>query len=506
MGKLVVGVNDLATVHPELLKEWDFEKNGELKPESVTSGSNKKVWWKCKRCGHEWQAYINNRSKGHGCPKCGRHDASKSLLLPKDGNSLQDKFSFLIDEWNYEKNNELKPNMVNYGSKRKVWWKCKRCGYEWQAQICNRTSDNATGCPNCSSIYSTSLSEQAIYWVLKQYFPGALNRVKLKDEKGKIEVDVLLSNINVAVEYDGIYWHQNKKDIDKNKEKRLNALKIKLYRIIESNGNKVIGNCIYYDYRNEWFDNLSWAIKILLEKLGFGNIFANIKVYEQDIKELYYKTVRDKSLAVVFPNLAKEWHPVKNGKITPFNVLPKSNIKVWWKCEKGHEWEATISSRSAGRGCPYCSGRFAIKGVNDLFSKRPELLQEWDYVKNNRFNPEKFVCGSEQKVWWKCKKCGYEWQSTIYNRAVRNYGCPACSNQVVWVGHNDLSFLYPNLVNEWNFDKNDSNPSDFVCGSEKKVWWKCEKCGYEWLARINSRVRGNGCPECAKNKRKKKGK
>ena len=52
MAKLVVGENDLQTVHPELAKEWDYSKNGELTPEKVTFSSSKKVWWKGK-CGHE---------------------------------------------------------------------------------------------------------------------------------------------------------------------------------------------------------------------------------------------------------------------------------------------------------------------------------------------------------------------------------------------------------------------------------------------------------------------
>ena len=49
---------------PELIKEWHPTKNGELKPEEVTSGSNKKVWWKCEKgLEHEWQTTVNSRTK-----------------------------------------------------------------------------------------------------------------------------------------------------------------------------------------------------------------------------------------------------------------------------------------------------------------------------------------------------------------------------------------------------------------------------------------------------------
>ena len=66
----------------------------------------------------------------------------------------------------------------------------------------------------------------------------------------------------------------------------------------------------------------------------------------------------DNCLQTVNPSLAAEWHPVKNGRLTTRDVTPGSNKRVWWRCEKGHEWEAIINSRSKGYGrCPYCRGR-----------------------------------------------------------------------------------------------------------------------------------------------------
>ena len=60
-------------------------------------------------------------------------------------------------------------------------------------------------------------------------------------------------------------------------------------------------------------------------------------------------------LATVMPNLAKEWHPIKNGELTPQNVTAGSNKKVWWLCEKEHAWLASVGRRSAGNGCPQCA-------------------------------------------------------------------------------------------------------------------------------------------------------
>ena len=40
------------------------------------------------------------------------------------------------------------------------------------------------------------------------------------------------------------------------------------------------------------------------------------------------------SLAALYPQLAAEWHPSKNGKLTPDNVTCGSAKKVWWRCAK----------------------------------------------------------------------------------------------------------------------------------------------------------------------------
>ena len=70
--KLLRGFNDLATAYPELVVEWDFERNGDLGPDGIVSGSARRVWWRYGR-GHAWQISAYNRTGGadRGCPYCG---------------------------------------------------------------------------------------------------------------------------------------------------------------------------------------------------------------------------------------------------------------------------------------------------------------------------------------------------------------------------------------------------------------------------------------------------
>lgn len=62
--------NCLATKNPELAKEWNLHKNGELTPETITCGSGLKVWWVCRDCGYEWRTTTPHRIEGTGCPSC----------------------------------------------------------------------------------------------------------------------------------------------------------------------------------------------------------------------------------------------------------------------------------------------------------------------------------------------------------------------------------------------------------------------------------------------------
>tara|TARA_B100000886_G_scaffold199121_1_gene137252 strand:+ start:208 stop:423 length:216 start_codon:yes stop_codon:yes gene_type:complete len=65
---------------------------------------------------------------------------------------------------------------------------------------------------------------------------------------------------------------------------------------------------------------------------------------------------REKSLGFLDPEISKEWHPTKNGELTPFDFSKGSRKKVWWQCSKktNHEWEAKIADRKNGTGYPDC--------------------------------------------------------------------------------------------------------------------------------------------------------
>ena len=86
--------NSLAEVRPKLVPEWS-EKNLPLKPDEITFGSNKKVWWRG-ACGHEWQTSVKARSNGEKCPIC---SGARVIAGINDCLGWQDTDGFRSLEW-----------------------------------------------------------------------------------------------------------------------------------------------------------------------------------------------------------------------------------------------------------------------------------------------------------------------------------------------------------------------------------------------------------------------
>lgn len=133
------------------------------------------------------------------------------------------------------------------------------------------------------------------------------------------------------------------------------------------------------------------------------------------------------SLDVIKPDVAAQWHPTKNGSLTPRDVTAFDNEKRLWLCEDGHEWEATVSNRSNGKGCPCCSGHKVIKGETDLATRFPVIALDWHPEKNNGLLPSDISPFTNIKYWWRCKK-GHDWEATPSSRC-NGSGCPKCKGR-----------------------------------------------------------------------------
>lgn len=203
------------------------------------------------------------------------------------------------------------------------------------------------------------------------------------------------------------------------------------------------------------------------------------------------------SLQQLYPELCKELAE-SNDLIDPDKIKPSSKMRVHWKCNKGHVWETTIRHRAIDKsGCPYCAGKRPIPGENDLETLFPQLLKEWDWEKNT-IKPSEVGCSSTRKMHWKCQY-GHEWKTSVAHRTIRNSGCPYCAGQKVISGETDLKTCCPEILCDYDYERNNVSPEELHWLSRKKVSWACNKCGHKWRAQVYRRTKeGLGCPKCAR--------
>ena len=493
----IKGVNDLETLFPMIAKEWNYKKNNGHYPNEYKAFSNQKVWWICSK-GHEWQATIVSRTdRNTNCPIC----ANQKVL--KGYNDLESQFPKLVLEWNYDKNEGITPNQIIAHTGKKYWWKCKK-GHEWQASVNSRIRGN--GCPLCSKELKTSFPEQAVYYYVKMCFSDSINRYRDDDIS---ELDIFIPSKMIGIEYDGLFFH---KDIQRDikKTKIVETMGIILYRIKEDINREyteqnycIIDKTIYYNPNIK--GSLNPVIQCILQLLKTSvAISVDVERDRTKIWEQYIESSKKESLQELYPSVAIEWNNEKNGTLKPDMVTFRSAKVVWWKCSQcGNEWEAAISHRTNGTGCPICASKKISekvsklkKGENDLLTKCPDIAEEWDYDRNGELSPSEVYYRSGKTVWWKCKRCGFEYTAPIHQKTKLR---TKCNNCLYATKTNNLKSNHPKLLLEWDYNKNIGiNPSLVSCGSAKRVWWKCYKCGYEWQSRVAHRTNGTGCPKCSK--------
>ena len=491
----------LGVKYPTLLNEWDYDKNTDISPYETYPSSNKSVWWICQNCGNEWKTPVCSRTGNNtGCPKCSKISSALQRKLPSLGNDLASAHPRIAKEWHPTKNGNLRPTEVNRGSARAVWWLCKY-GHEWKAQICSRTQPDGSNCPVCMKEAITSFPEQAILFYLSKNYNNVINSDRsLLDG---YELDIYIPEISTAIEYDGFAWHKNNIAKDKKKNSICKQSGIKLIRIREQ-GLPLFDDCVCIIRTDDHsYPSLEKCLFELFDHLKLDKTTISIEKDRDSILEQYLSIKKKISLQTLFPEIAAEWHPLKNGTITPDMISAHFNKKVWWLGKCGHEWQSSPNNRCGKQvGCPYCSNPPVkiLAGFNDLATTNPELLSEWHPTKNGTLSPTDVSHGTMKKVWW-LGKCGHEWQAAVASRAGNmKLKCPYCSNQKILSGFNDLATTNPELLLEWHPTKNGTlSPSDVSRGSKNKVWW-LGKCGHEWQASISSRTRinGTGCPKCAK--------
>jgi hypothetical protein len=201
-------------------------------------------------------------------------------------------------------------------------------------------------------------------------------------------------------------------------------------------------------------------------------------------------------LATTHPDLAREFDPIKNGKLSPTELSAGSNKMIWWMGECSHSWQAPIARRAKGSGCPVCDGKVIIAGSNDLETTHPEVARYFS-EKNLPLTSKAVHAGTPRKAWFRCD-FEHEYEMAVNSKTRLNLGCPICSKRILSKGINDLATTNPGLAKKWHPHKNGKlTPSDVTVGSHTKAWFICES-GHEYEQQIKSSLL-YGCNRCSGN-------
>ncbi len=335
-------------------------------------------------------------------------------------NGLIDKYPSLVNEWDYTENIEIDIKKITYGSAKTVNWICKK-GHKWKAQVKKRAI-RGDGCPYCSgkrpiageNDLATLYPDVADQWDYEsnqsdpsEYLPKSNKKCYWICEKGHR----WKSGINTRTRGRGCPYCAHKRiaigetDLQSrhpeiaeqwNYEKNTG---LKPTGVSYGSNRRIWWKCVN---GHEWSDTVKNRVKITHCPL----------------------CVPENRLSVIAPEIFQEIHPTKNAiKVT--DISAQSNHFLWWRCKEGHEWYAQVYNRFRGDGCPYCSGKRVITGINDLKSSDPILCQEWDYVQNHNKRPENYARFSNKRVWWICKE-GHRWRTSIDHRS-NGTSCPYCN-------------------------------------------------------------------------------
>lgn len=511
--------------------------------------SDKNILCKCVMCGHIWETIPNSLISGRGCPVCA--STKKADKLRKTHEEFMAELEL------------INPNVTVLGryfnSRSSIKCICKICGNNWNPKPVDLLQ--GYGCPKCCHA-GTSYVEQCIGMLLEKALSTDIE-YRTKKVIGK-ELDIYIPKYKIAIEYGAFYWHKNRQQNDIEKAELCKSKNIKLITIYDGFAKYAEDDLINHDvliYHKQMNElDILELVYSILNKINIKYVFEadeidNIKIkayemsrkktttqfcdelarvnphikilddYMSSFEKMRVECTRCGHIWTTIPNSLLQGHGCqkcsqkkggdskRKGKIkfeeelneVSENIISKSDYyntktKMEFECLicRG-KWEATPDQMLQGSGCPYCNGRKVLSGYNDLLTEYPMIASEWNYDRNEGLLPSEILPKNREKVWWK-GKCGHEWKASIYGRTYKKIGCPYCNGHKVLQGFNDLSTSFPFLLEEWDYDKNDVQPTEVSKGSNKRVWWVCKRCGNEWQTKIYHRTSGAGCPKCKRNR------
>ena len=501
---------------PYLVVEWHPDRNGDLTADRVSYGTNKPIWWRCQKCGHEWLSAPRTRIRSTetmgshrimGCPSCWKLSASTTMQTranKRNAMSLGHRPD-LLEEFHKSKNSDASAEHVT--SRDRVWWTCRQCGSEWRTTVgvrlaghgcpqCGRRSHNAKmKTPKSGNSLTKRRTDLAADWNWArngrgpgQYSFGSSQEVWWLCKTCGHEWETTINQRSHSTKGSGCpgcrLWGTSGEEI------KLRCELIAAGVPLDPVKRKVRLESPARSYNCDMLCP-EWRLIIELDGHHYHKFPHNVnqdRVKTTALTDAGWTVVR---VRVDLPQItANEVHVTrKDRELDRAKLVLTKLLELDYRIEYAEEY--LLSEM------PWASRAAAIELQRELArslgTEYPDLAADWHPTKNDPLTPFNVAPHTAAIVWWRCVVCSHTWRSRVQARTYGR-GCRICSRKA---GSSrppkpgaSLADKRPDVVADWNWDRNSNiTPDQVGVNSARMIWWRCSDCGHEWSSPINSRVR-----------------
>ena len=392
---------NLEVCFPEICNYYDYENN-KTKPNEYTPKSRKRIKIKCSNpsCDYGKEVVIQDFVESinvYKCPKC-QNGINRGVSM---WHNLQTVAPEIAKEYDVRLNDGETAELVSPTCREKRWFTCLVCNHSYKARVSNRVYLKR-GCPQCNKQNTTSFMEQAFFYYIKKCINTAENRIF--DENINLEIDILLADRLLAIEYSSHYYHAKinpKRRVADNK--KLMEL-TKYYKVISLQEyepeftDEMIEYIVLpiFEHNRNSYQIYNNVIRDLLLRLAPDhNNYPNINI-ERDILQIlqqYMKNIVKGNLEEIYPEYKKSWDNEKNGDLRP-NMFKASNsfVKFNWRCLNCKKnFQQTIHNRIKipHDKCKHCNDSKRSKTyTHELMSECIRKIKPFWYAEMNNIKLE----------------------------------------------------------------------------------------------------------------------
>lgn len=483
------GTNDLATVYPDVVPLWDYEKN-EKNPDEVMATLQNYYYFVCDE-GHEFKCSLNYLVKHNfECPVCKgeRVDPNRTALTVANPELAKEVSA----------NYYLTADKISVLSDRKILWTCPECGDDYWYPV-NLREVHDDSCPYCNHTQLKTGNNDLTITNPQLAAEWSPNNTKPANEVGEWQAyEAYWICPECGSEYRCQVRNRSVGDdscpvcTNKRVEKGVNDLATTdpdIAALLSPNCERKADEIL----RTSSYEAL-WVCPECS-----GEYRRSVKTKTHDNSDCPY--CNGNKVLTGYNDLAKT-NPELLPQYSSLNERPATMVRkdwratAYWECPDCHYvYEKELRTKTSDNSdCPICSKRIAVEGWNSLQDEYPNLPFIWS-EKNDK-KPTEVTSQSSYKAVWVCPTCKHEFKAEVRRVVAGEIECPVCTGKVAIAGYNSFADEHPDIPFVWS-EKNDKKPTEVTSTSSYDAIWYCPTCKQEFRREVRRMAAGSDeCPIC----------